>query len=114
MRPALLLMSTAIVLCLGGQPALAQTCPADLSALDSEIQTESLRVGLFVPLADRVQRGGGVNAMIAKAEEDVARLYDQRDHLAPGTSEDLRRTINEAILLLDAELDALRCMQAQS
>jgi hypothetical protein len=114
MRPSILLLSLAFACGLGGRPALAQTCPADLSALDSEIQTESLRVGLFIPLADRVQRGGGVNAMIAKAEEDVARLYDQRDNLAPSTSEELRRTINEAILLLDAELSALRCLQAQS
>ena len=114
MRRNSILLGLTAVLSLSGLPALAQTCPADLSELDSEIQTPSLRVGLHVPLVDMVQRGGGVNAMIAAAEEDVAQLYEQRDRLPPETSADLKRTINEAILLLDTELRALRCMQAQS
>lgn len=114
MRRLLILTGSIAAFGLMGGPASAQTCPADLRELDPLIQTESLRVGLHIPLADMVQRGGGINAMIAQSEEDVARLYEQRDHISPETSEDLRRTIDEAILLLDTQLRALRCMQAQS
>lgn len=93
--------------------AQAQACPADLSALDPVIQTESLRVGLKKPLAEIVQKEGGLEAALSSAEARLSRLRERKSNLSASTNEDAKRALNEAIMILEAEISALNCLKSR-
>lgn len=90
-------------------PAMARSCPADLSALDAQIQTPSLRTGLTKPLDDVIQSAGGVEAAISEAKARLDQLNERQAAIPASAPAVAVRPLNEAITIIEAEIAALEC-----
>lgn len=88
-------------------PSLADSCPANLSALDSRVQTPELRARLSLPLASVVERAGGVEQAIARSRGALETVRARRAEAAARGGE--TRALDEAILIFSAQIEALQC-----
>lgn len=92
-------------------PALATTCPSDLTALNGQITSPHVRASLDRTFDDLVAAAGGLPAAIAKAEANVARYQRDLESLTAGSSPALVQLYEEALVVARARLAGLQCRQ---
>ena len=92
-----------------GSPALASTCPGDLSGLSGQITTEKVRSMLDKPIEQLITDAGSPQAALAKAEADVSRHQAGLQALPPGSSASLTRLYEDALTVATARVAALKC-----
>jgi len=90
-------------------PALAQSCPADVSDLRSQIQEPQLQDRLYEPLDTIISETGGLDAAIAEWQQRLSEAQADRAALSPDSSAGLTRAFDELVLILSHQLDGLRC-----
>jgi len=101
-----------ISLCaVGATPAFAQTCPADLTGLNSQIQTDRIRPALAKTFDALVQEAGGLAPAIAAAESDVTKYQTRLANLPADVSAFERQLTEDAVLIAQARVTALRCRE---
>lgn len=108
-----LLLLAAVPLFLGSAiPAAGQTCPANLTALDSQVSTAPVKQVLSKSFDELIQEAGGLSQAIAAAEADKVK-YETRLASLPADVSDFERNLNEdAVLVAGARVTALRCREA--
>ena len=93
----------------GASASYAQTCPADLTALTSQIQTPGLQARLALPMATLVDNAGGVDQAIARTQtalEDVQARRVVAVENGRGT-----QALDDAILVFTKQIEALQCLK---
>jgi hypothetical protein len=93
-------------------PGHARTCPADLSALDSQIQTPGLRARLSLSFASIIQNAGGVDQAITRTRAALAGVQTRRAQ-AVANGQDTQ-THDEAVLIFTRQIEALQCLEDAS
>lgn len=87
----------------------AQTCPADLTALASQIQTPGLQARLSLPMATLVENAGGVDQAIARTQAALEDVQARRVvAVENGRS---TQALDDAILVFTKQIEALQCLK---
>ncbi len=92
--------------------AAAQSCPANLTALSGQIQTPDLQAILSVSVDDIIAQAGGLDQAITNASQRLARFSAMQTNLGNADDAATRLYINEAVVVVTAQLQALQCRKA--
>lgn len=87
----------------------ARTCPADLTALASQIQTPGLQARLSLPMATIIQSAGGVDPALARTRAALADAQGRRA-IAVSNGRDTQ-AMDDAIVVLTHQIAALECIK---
>jgi hypothetical protein len=90
-------------------PASAQSCPADVSDLASQIQEPELQDSIYEPLDTIASNAGGLDEAIAQWRQKLSDAQANKAVLSPNSPAVLTRALDEQILILGHQLDGLRC-----
>src|SRR5579859_8207905 len=105
-------LAFAALLAIAGSGGVAQaqaSCATDLSALQGQVQSQSLQPMLSETIDEIVADSGGLDQAIANAQQEIATLSTERDQLPPDTPADQVQLFNDNILIVQTGLDALQC-----
>jgi len=92
-------------------PGRAQTCPADLTGLNSQVQSDRIRPVLAKTFDQLVQEAGGLAPAITAAEADVIKYETRLASLPADVSTFERQLTEDAVLIARARVTALRCRE---
>lgn len=92
-----------------GTAADAQSCPTDLSAAASQLQTSRLQPLTTRTVDDVVAAAGGLEQAIAEANDLLSSLNSQLSRLPADAPPDQSVVLGDAILLIQTSLSALEC-----
>jgi hypothetical protein len=108
--PSMALGSAVFLLAIGLagiSPSLAQSCPANLSDLDSQIETPGLRARLWLPLEPIIEQVGSLDEAIARTQSSLLAVQARRaTALAEGRD---TRSYDDAILIFVRQIEAFEC-----
>lgn len=90
-------------------PALAQSCPTNVSDLASQIQEPQLQDRLYEPFDTIVAEAGGLNVAIARWQQKLSDAQADRAALSSDSPPVLTRAFDELVLILSHQLDGLQC-----
>lgn len=105
---ASILGATAIVLLTCGQ-ADAQSCPTDLTGLDSQISDPGLKNVITKTFDDLIAEAGSLNAAIEDAQTKLADFQAKRAALPTDASEAEKALYDEAIIIGESRVTGLQC-----
>lgn len=101
---------SAMALCLADANAsYAQSCPADLTALSSQIATPSLQARLSLPMTTIIANAGGVDQALARTQSALADVLARRA-VAAANGRDTR-ALDDSILVFTRQIEALECIK---
>ena len=89
-------------------PAHAQSCPADLTGIASQVQTPDVLAILTTPIDTIIAHDGGLDPAIATTTTRLAELQATLASLG-AQDEETRQYLVDSITMFQAELSALNC-----
>lgn len=101
----------AVTLILAPGPLWAADCPADLSSLAPKIHTANFAAKLGTAISKIVSDAGGLDPAIAQAKAKLSDIQSRRAQLPAGEASPVATAMDDAILILSVEIDALQCLQ---
>ena len=107
----LALIALAATTVAGAAQAQSQSCPADLSGLAGQIQTNDLQPVLTTPIDTVVANAGGLTQAIANANAALARVTAAQANLGNADTDATRQYVNDEVVVFTARLNALTCRQ---
>jgi hypothetical protein len=93
---------------MGVNASFAADCPVDLSSLQDQVQTDSIRQSLSEPIDQKIINDGGLDAALAKAQDIAASLTT-----ASSSTDEGAVTLADLRLVLPAYVEALQCRKNQ-
>ncbi|HEX7761139.1 MAG TPA: hypothetical protein VF459_16655 [Caulobacteraceae bacterium] len=96
---------------LAGLPnaAMAQSCPANLAALSGQIQTPDLQTVLSISIDDIITQAGGLDQAIINTSQRLSRFSAIQANLGNADDDATRLYVNESVVVVTAQLQALQC-----
>ena len=93
--------------------AHAQSCPSDLTSMDSQISEPDLQAMLAVPMATLIANAGSSSQAIANVTAKLARATQIQANLGNADDDATKAYAADLVAVLTAQLNALNCVQQQ-